>query len=87
MSAGRFRGIDWRGNRTVSVANGYNKVLLQQTCNRLLLYFFGGAEGVEFPCLQRTEVPDTLSFLCTAATFDRYCNMSTVTFAHVRMYM
>ena len=41
------------GEATVSVANGYNEVLLQQTCNQQL--FFGGAEGGElFSCPPRT---------------------------------
>ena len=70
-----YGGIDWRGDRTVSVADGYNEVAtvianLQLTISLMML-----KAASCFLAHHEQEAPDILSFLCAAATFDRYCNV------------
>ena len=71
------------GEVTISVANGYNKVLLQQNMQSTTVLVFGGGEGGElFSCPPQTGSSRKLLFLCSylyACTFHSYCNMSTMT--------
>ena len=70
------------GEATVSVANGYNEVLLQQNLQLTTVSLVVLKVTSCFLAHHKQRAPDTFSSLRLSAavcTFDCYCNTSTVT--------